>query len=89
MQKNFKADDLAGSSLPECQTKATAIPIKVYNMVHAGPKIHEGGLNEGLTKPSNQDISDGPEVNPEARPSPRHKTTLIRILTANEFKLLL
>lgn len=33
---------------PLCQTKASAIPMSAKSVVQTGPKIHDGGLNEGL-----------------------------------------
>lgn len=45
-------------------TKYRLIPINVYKIVHTGPNIQDGGLNEGLTKAAYQ-VGIAEKVNSE------------------------
>ncbi len=47
----------------DCQISYKLIPIKVYRVIHTGPKTAPGGLNVGFTRLSNH----SPLVNPVPR----------------------
>lgn len=67
----------------EPQTKYSAIPIKIYNIVHTGPKIQLGGLNEGLDKDLYHELIDLEVHNPEIRPT--HTHDIIEIVSLKKF----
>jgi len=63
--------------------KYNDIPIMIYNIVHTGPNIQPGGLNEGLCNPEYH--LPGPALvnNPPMTPINRHNNTNPKILRAS------
>jgi hypothetical protein len=51
------------------QTRNRAMPINMYSRVHAGPKIHGGGLKIGLLSPLYHDGIAGAVMNPPVIPA--------------------
>ena len=56
--------------LLDFQIRKKAIPISIYNTVHAGPNTHEGGLNEGFFKEPYHPVTEEEVKNPPTAPNP-------------------
>src|SRR5690554_8152748 len=62
-----------------CQIIAKDPPIKIYRIVHAGPKTQAGGLKNGLLSSSYQASYPFIEHNPLRIPNPRKTIELTTI----------
>jgi len=57
------------------RTRYSDIPIKMYNIVHAGPKTESGGVNHGLLKVAYQVYIAGAVKKAPKKPTPKGITT--------------
>ena len=68
-----------------CHINATAIPIRMYNKVHTGPKIQLGGFQDGLFIKRYQLFMDSTVLKPLNRPKARQIAIQTAILINSDF----